>query len=124
MSTWCTGELEENISFLRVMECPRQKVGRNDGVGSYKFEMSSNTLGIVSVLTTRTFAFQSEVPESTSVLNLSLAGQHSDFEQESPGSLLDFMKSRVVEAFARPSLLWSTASRCRHRADYPRLKIV
>jgi len=32
----------------RAMECPRQKVGRNDGVGSYKIEMSSNALGTVS----------------------------------------------------------------------------
>jgi len=90
----------------RTMECPGQKVGRNDGVGSYKFEMSSNTLGLVSVLTTRTFAFQSEVPESTSVLNcaLFLPGQHSDFEHGSPESLLDFLMSRVVEAFTHPSL--------------------
>jgi len=109
----------------RAMECPRQKVGRNDGVGSYKIEMSSNTLGIVSVQTTRTFAFQSEVPEATSALNcvLLLAGRHSDFEQGSPESLLDFLMSRVVEAFARPSLL------CVRRlsvaaTDYPGLKIV
>jgi len=69
--------------------------------------MSSNTLGIVSGLTTRTFAFQSEVPESTSALNgaLFLAGQHSDFEHGLPGSSLDFLMSRVVEAFARPSFL-------------------
>jgi len=107
------------------MECPRQKVGRNDGVGSYKIEMSSNTLGIVSVLTMRTFAFQSEVPESTSVLNctLLLAGRHSDFEHGLPGSLLDFLMSRVVEVFTRPSLL------CGRRlsmaaTDYPGLKIV
>jgi len=87
--------------------------------------MSSNVLGTVSVLTTRTFAFQSEVPESTSVLNcaLLLAGQYSDFEHCSPESLLDFLMSRVVEAFARPSLLCvrgpSVAA-----TDYPGLKIV
>jgi len=68
---WEAGrEPKQSGVVWRAMECPRQKVGRNDGVGSYKIEMSSNTLGIVSVLTTRTFAFQSEVPESdTSVLN-------------------------------------------------------
>ena len=100
-------------------------MGRNDGVGSYKIEMSSNTLGTVSVLTTRTFAFQSEVPESTSTLNcaLFLAGQHSDFEHRPSESLLDFLMSRVVEAFAHPSLL------CGRRlsvaaTDYPGLKIV
>jgi len=36
---------------------------------------------------------------------LSLAGQYSDFERGSPESLLDFLMSRVVEAFAHPSLL-------------------
>jgi len=80
---------------------PSQKSGEER---SYKIEMSSNTSGIVSVLTTRTFAFQSEVPEATSALNcaLFLAGQHSDFEHGLPGSLLDFLMSTVVEAFARP----------------------
>jgi len=105
---WGAGrEPEQSGVVWRAMECPRKKEGRNDGVGSYKIEMSSNTFGIVSVLTTRTFAFQSEVPESTSALNcaLSLVGQHSDFEHGLPGSLLDFLMSRVVEAFARPSLL-------------------
>jgi len=66
------GEPKPSGVVWRAMECPRQKVGRNDGVRSYKIEMSNNTLGLVSVQTTRRFAFQSEVPESTSALNCAL----------------------------------------------------
>jgi len=105
------------------MECPRKKEGSNDGVGSYKTEMSSNALGTVSVLTTRRFAFQNEVPESTSVVNcaLLLTEQHSDFEHGSPEFLLDFLMSRVMEAFAHPSLDGLALPRA---TDYPGLKIV
>ena len=68
---WGAGrEPKQSGVVWRAMECPRKKEGSSDEVGSYKTGMSSNALGTVSVLTTRTSAFQSEVPVSTSVLNL------------------------------------------------------
>ena len=111
---WGAGrEHKQSGVVWRTMECPREKDGSNDGVGSYKTEISSNAFGTVSVLTTRRFAFWREVPESTSVLNcvLLLAGRHSDFEHGPSEPLLDFLMSRVVEAFAHPSFLpmYSTA---------------
>jgi len=95
---WGAGrEHKQSGVVWRAMERPPKKEGSNDGVGSHKTEMSSNALGTVSVLTTRTFAFRGEVPDvHIGPCVLLLAGQHRDFEHGSPGPC-------VVEVFAHPS---------------------